>query len=210
MVTNQVMESIDRDLCGVIIRQRTKDKFFCLGDVMKIINLDKIDRGQAPIIFRDFAKMEHIKLFINELEKEIGMPSYIRATKSSRGWLHPFLALKLLTHYNPKLEIQVYKWLMDYLIDNRISSSDSYNKMCGVLFKYATNKIRFPKAIRQLAKTIKNLIIGKDKEWNKASEDELKKRDELHNLIADLTASLGDCNQGVKLGIKVYKDKYLS
>lgn len=73
-----------------------------------------------------------------------------------------------------------------------------------MLFKYATNKIKFPKAIRQLAKIIKDLIIGKDKEWNKASEDEL------HNLIADLTASLGDCNQGIKLGIKVYKDKYLA
>lgn len=210
MATNQIMESIDRDLCGVIVKQRTKDKFFCLGDVMKIINLDKIKNGYPTIDFYDFLRVENVKSFIEELEKDIKTTCYIKATKSSRGWIHPFLALKFLTYYNPKLEIQIYKWLMDYLIDNRISSSDSYNKMCGVLFKYAKNKAKFPMAIKNLANTIKDLIIGKDKEWNKATEDELKHRDELHNLIADLTASLGDCNQGIKLGIKVYKDKYLS
>lgn len=207
MKTNQIMESVDRELCGRIIKQRTKDAYFSLGDILGVVNTDRVAVGKQPIQFWNFANTESVREFIAELEKETGAPAFFKATKSSRGWIHPFLALKLLTNYNPKFEIQVYKWLFDYLINNRISSSDSFNRMCGVLYKNTANKAKFPKNIQIVASEIK-CLIGVD-EWNKASEIQLKRRDELQNLIADLTTSLGDCVQALNLSYKIFKDKYI-
>lgn len=208
MSSNKVMETTDRELCGRIVKQRTRDAYFSLGDIVGIVNLDRLSQGKQAVQFSHFTSSENTSEFIVELEKETGNPAYYRATKSSRGWIHPFLALKFLTHYNPKFEIQVYKWVFDYLIDNRIKSSDSFNKMSGVLFKYSVNKAKFAKNIQIVASEIKTMIGAED--WNKATEIQLKRRDELQNLIADLVTSLGDCRQGITLAYKVYKDKYLT
>lgn len=208
MKTNQIMESVDRELCGRIIPQRTKDGYFALNNCIAIINAERLNQNKPLVSFWHFLQSENVSDFVAELEKETGQQSYYKATKSSSGWVHPFLALKFLTHYNPKLEIQIYKWLLDYLIDNRISSGDSFNKMSGVLFKHSVNKAKFPKNIQIVASEIKKMI-GVD-DWNRATENQLKRRDELQNLIADLTTSLGDCRQGITLAYKVYKDKYLT
>lgn len=208
MTTNQIMETRDRELNGVIIRQRTKDEFFNLNDIVFCVeeSIRKYKRG-ARINFSDFIQQQNIKAFLKELENEIGCNPYIKGAKNRSGWIHPFFAIKILTHFNPKFEIQVYKWLWDYLIKNRISSGDSFNKMCGTLYKYADNKSKFPENIKKVAKMIQEIICCDD--WNKASELQLKRRDELQTYITDLTQTLKNSSQGLSLGIKIYQEKYL-
>lgn len=210
MKTNQIMESIDRELAGHIVPQRTSDGYFSLGACLSVINLDRFSRNLGAIDMFDFIKNQNVKDFIDELELKIGHPSYYKGTKTSRGWIHPFLALKLLTHYNPKFEIQVYEWLFDYLIKYRIDSGDSFNKMSGALFKYTKNKTKFAQGMMGLSKKIR-LYIGlcETLSWNKATQEQLVRRDELQNLIADLAESLGDNEQAIKLAFSVYKNKYL-
>lgn len=200
MKSNVIMESIDRELAGQIVPQRTCDGYFSLGAIMTIINRDRINRELGSIQFSHFANIENIKEFIFELEKDIGKPSYYRGTKSSRGWIHPFLALKFLTHYNPKFEIQVYKWFFDYLIDNRIRSADSYTRMCGVIAKHAPNKAKIQQCIIWTANKIKEIVGVED--WNKATEAELKRRDELQDMISDMMTTIGNCRIGFKYAIK--------
>lgn len=207
MKTNQIMESVDRELGGKVIPQRTKDGYFALTPIIALINMQRLQKDLTPIDFYQFAAIDNVAEFMKELENEVGMPIYYKATKSSKGWVHPFLAIKLLTYYNPKFEIQVYKWLFDYLLQNRISSCDSFNKMAGVLFRKSVNKAKFPRAISILSAQIKQLI-GVD-DWNKATQEQLKRRDELQNLIADLATSLSDFDQAIKLSMQVYKDKYI-
>lgn len=206
MKTNVIMESLDRRLGEYIIRQRTKDGYFALGDIMKVINMKRLSEDKEAIISAKFFQNENFKEFIAELEADIGSKSYIKATKSSTGWVHPYLAIKILTHYNPRLEIQVYKWLFDYLIENRITSSDSYTRMCGILFKYTTRQVEFRNDVKKLAGIIKNKI-GVD-DWNKASKEELEKRDYIQNMIGDLTQTLADCKLGVRLAFNAYDRKF--
>lgn len=210
MKTNQIVESIDRELEGRIVAQRTKDGFLSLGAIQSIINLDRIGRGLGGIQFSHFLQNENVSEFVKELELQTNAPVYHRATKSSRGWIHPFLALKFLTHYNPKFEIRVYQWLFDYLMQNRIKSSDSFTRMSGVLLKYAKNKTKFAQGMMGLSKKIR-LYVGlcESMSWNKATALQLSRRDELQNLIADLAESLADNKQALDLAFSVYKNKYL-
>ncbi len=206
MKTNQIIESVDRELGGVIVAQRTKDSFLALQPLMSIINMQRLQQGLAVVSFWHFLQNENVSAFVAELEKETNAPVYYKATKSSRGWVHPFLAIKFLTHYNPKFEIQVYKWLFDYLIENRVKSSDSYLRMCGAIAKYAPNKAKIQKCIQFVANKIKD-ACGVDN-WNNATQEQLKRRDSFQNLFADLAESLGDIQIAWRISLKTDSKKY--
>ena len=59
-----------------------------------------------------------------------------------------------------------------------------------------------------IGKQIKDFIGVSD--WNKASQEQLKKRDELQNFISDLAETLQNSKEAVRLGFVNYKRKYLS
>lgn len=207
MRTNQIMETIDREFQGVIVRQRTKDSFFSLNNILRVI-ADYRDSNNLPTFaFSQYLRTQNVKDFLSELEKETGAKPYIPATKKQGGWVHPFFALKILIHNNPKFEIAVYKWLFDNLIENRIKGGDSYTRMCGILYKYAKNKDKFQKNIKIIANEIKSLCVVSD--WNKATQEQLERRDWIQNMIADLANTLHDSTQGIKLAFVAYKRKYL-
>jgi len=201
-----VMKTIDRELCGVIIWQR-EDEFLALSHIVKIINNERAKNGLAYVNIVHFFQTQNVKDFITELDKEIGKPCYIRATKSSTGWIHPFLAIKILTHYNPKLEIQVYKWLWDYLIDNRHRTIKSNIAMRGALYTYATQKdrISFSKNIKALQQRIKEIIGVED--WNKATNEQLVMRNESQMMIAEVAITTHNSQFGAKVGLEYLKRK---
>lgn len=202
MKSNVIMDTIDRELCGINIQQRTKDSFLNLGDILYILDTQRIKERKRRINFSAFLQLENIQCFLQALEKEINAKPYLKATKSSPGWIHPFFAIKILTHFNPKFEIQVYKWLFDYLISNRISSADSYVKMCGVLYKYARNKANYNVNIKRVSNKIKELIRCDN--WNKATQIQLQERDYLQNLITDMTNTFKDSELGLNTALKTY------
>lgn len=203
MKTNQVLETIDRELCGRIVRQRTKDGFMRLWDIESIGKLYRIQNNLPEINYRDWICSNNVKEFLAELEVEIGTKPYIRSTKANSGWVHPFFAIKILTHFNPRFEVQVYKWLWDYLIENRIKSGDSYNTMCGVLWKYTSQQTFFKRNMANVARIIKELI-GVD-DWNKATQEQLESREYLHNLIIDFTRTFKDSKTGLNHALLVFK-----
>lgn len=214
MKTNQIMESIENRMMQVgdkqlIIRQRTKDSFFALNDI--ILLCDHWLFTQKNTIKRfdihQYFRLNSTKDFMEELNKNINGQSLIKGVKNKTGWVHPFLMLDILLWANPKFKVEVYSWLNDYLIQNRINSGDSYVRMCGVLYRYSKQKSQFNVAIRMISKQIKD-FIGVS-EWNKASQEQLKRRDELQNFIADLAETLQNSKEAVRLGFVNYKRKYL-
>lgn len=206
MKTNQVMESIDRKLCGRIVRQRTKDGFMRLWDIEAIGKLYRLENGLPELSLKDYMNSQNVKEFLAELEKEVGTNPYIKSTKANSGWIHPFFAIKMLTHFNPRFEVQVYKWLWDYLIQNRIKSGDSYVKMCGSLYAYTTQKAKFQQSIKTLSKNIRE-HFGVDT-WNNATQEQLKLRDELQTNIADFAKTLNNAYHGLVFACDVYASKY--
>ena len=100
---------------------------------------------------------------------------------------------------SPTLKIEVYGWLYDELIKYRNDSGDSYKKMTGALWLNCNNKSKFHSGVSKTANIIKLACNVKD--WESATEDQLKLRDRIHENIALLCDILKDNNQAIKLGI---------
>lgn len=204
MRTNQVMQTIDRELSGVIVRQRTCDSFFALSDISRVVIKNTPNSASIKRVDSYFL-LNSSKELLTELQKEIGTAPYIKGRGKHTSWVHPYLAIDILLWGNPKFKIEVYKWLWDFLIENRIRSGDSYSKMCGVLYSVSSDKTNFHKNIQNLAKIIKDTIgVG---DWNQATSEQLELREYAHNMIADLAKTLHDSTKGASLGIQALKER---
>lgn len=203
--SNFVMESVDRELCGVIVKQRTKDEFMRLNDVLYIVDKVRLEKREERIKFERFLLLDNVKEFLKVLKNKIGTEPYIKGAKNRSGWIHPFFAIKILTHYNPAFEVEVYSWLWDYLIKNRVKTADSFNLMKGTLYIHTNNKSLFKQKMQKLCSVIKNVIGVED--WNKATERELELREYTHTIITEFTNTFESSELGAKFGIQALKKK---
>lgn len=206
-MTLQTLMSPDRLTFDIITPQRT-DNYLSLKTLTLIGNKQRYIDGLPSVKIERYFLLPTSKEFISELEKQIGKKAYIAGRgRGADSWVHPFLFIDIALWLSPKLKIKVYNWIFDKLVENRVSSCDSYKKMCGVLFDNCNRKDKFQKNIKDLAHKIKVLIAVDD--WNKCTALQLERRDELQNLISDLTLTLGDANRGVNLAFEVYRKKYI-
>lgn len=205
MKTNQVLETRDRELCGRRVRQRTKDSFMSLNDILAVGKLYRLSNGLPDINFDKYLLTQNVKEFLDELENQIQTKPYLKGAKNRTGWVHPYFAIKILIHFNPRFEVSVYKWLFDYLIENRINSGDSYLRMCGALFKYSRDKTNFRKSMPIISNNIKNFFNVTN--WNTCSNEILKERDRLQNDIADFCVMFKDAREGLVFACKVFASK---
>ena len=207
MKTNQVMESIDRELCGIIVRQRTKDDYFALKDIVAVGNKWRIEQGiYDPIRPERYFALESTKEFINALKEIKDCEPYIRARGKGESWIHPHIMIDILLWVNPYFKIQVYDWIVDLLMKTRRDSGDSNIKMRGSMFEYSRRKDLFQRDIAILSRNIRN-HFGVDS-WNKATQEQLKLRDELQTNIADFAKTLQSSYQGLLFACDVYASKY--
>lgn len=207
MKTNQVMDSIDRELLGINIRQRTKDSFFSLKDVSLVLDRWCYENGKTRFSPADYFKTKQAKELLASVKEHKNCEPYIRARgRGADSWIHPYIMIDILLWVDPHFKIQVYDWLMDFLIQNRIDSGDSYVKMCGSLYTYTTQKIKFQKSVKMLDKNIRSYFGVSD--WNKATQEQLKLRDELQTNIADFAKTLHNSYQGLVFACDVYASKY--
>lgn len=137
--------------------------------------------------------------FKKELENKYGNVMSLSRGRNGQTWVHPLLFIDIALAINPKLKIEVYEWLFDNLIRFRNDSGDSYKQMSAAIYVRFQNKRDFPVYIQKVAKYIKIVLNVTD--WQRASEEQLKKRDIIHNSIRLLCNVLNDTYQAVKLGI---------
>lgn len=207
MKTNQVMESIDRELCGVIVRQRTKDDYFALKDVIAVGNKWRLQQGIYESIRAErYFALESTKQFISALKEIKDCEPYIRARGRGESWIHPHIMIDILLWVNPHFKIQVYDWIVDLLMKTRRDSGDSNIKMRGSMFEYSRRKDLFQRNITILSRNIRN-YFGVDN-WNKATQEQLYLRDELQTNIADFAKTLQNAYQGLVFACDVYANKH--
>jgi hypothetical protein len=89
--------------------------------------------------------------------------------------------------------------MLDSLLKYRNDSGDSYREMSSALYGHYGNKKQFPLFISKVAKRIKEVCRVDD--WQKATEEQLKKRDKIHGAIKLYSNVLTNCNQIVRLSI---------
>lgn len=191
---------IKRELFGCEISQQSKTEFFSATDLIKAGNKWRRINGLSDFNLSQYLKSSSFLEFKKEMENKYG-----NVLSSSRGagantWVHPLIFIDIALAINPKLKVEVYEWLFDNLIRFRNDSGDSYKEMAAAIYLRYPNKREFPAYIQKVANYIK--LELKVTDWQKANEEQLKKRDVIHNSIRLLCNVLNDTNQAVRLGVK--------
>ena len=188
-----------RELFGCEISQQSKTEFFSATDLVNAANVWRITNGLKVFNLSQYLKGASFTEFKNELEKKYGSVISSSKGRSSNTWVHPLVFIDIALAINPKLKIEVYEWLFDNLIKFRNDSGDSYKEMCSALYTRFGNKREFPSYIQKVANTIKSELGVED--WQTATEEQLKKRDNVHNAIRLYCNVLDDTDQAVRLGL---------
>ena len=197
MVTQVIMQ---REFLGHSVGQQSKSELMNATDLVRICNIKRRELGKPIFNFSAYLNSKTTKEFIEELQKTSPIVISKGSIKKSQTWVHPLLFIDIALSIDPKLKILVYKWIQDELLKVRNDSGDSYKKMCGALYERASDKQNFHKEISKLATLIKEKIGVED--WNKASKEQLLKRDKMHDNITLLCSALTDIKQAIRIGIE--------
>lgn len=195
---------MQRKLFDGVVRQHSKDSMISANDLVAVGNKWRALNGHKLITLQSWLSTQSTKEFIHELEKNFG-----KVTKSSRGsnggtWLHPYLAIDLALYISPKFKVEVYGWLYDELLKYRNFSGDSYKKMCGAIWSRTSSQSTFPRNISKLAEHIR--IECGVKDWQTATESQLRLRDRIHENIALLVEVMNNINEAIRIAIKKAKE----
>ena len=197
MKTEVIMK---RELFGEQISQKSKSEFFSATDLVRAGNKWRRINNLSDFNLSQFLSLQSTKEFINSLEEKYKEDIFIKGRgRASNTWVHPLLFIDIALAINPKLKIEVYEWLFDQLIKYRNDSGNSYKKMCGALYNKYSNKSNFHKYISELAEKIKLTCHVKD--WESATEVQLKKRDKIHENIYLLCDVLNSYDEAVRIAL---------
>ena len=198
MTTEVVMK---RELFGGLISQKSKSEMFSATDIVRAGNEWRHKNKMSTFNLSQWLNTAQTKEFIKSLQEKYGDEVYIKGRgRSAHTWVHPFLFIDLALAISPKLKIEVYSWLYDHLLKYRNDSGDSYKEMAGALYLNSKNKTECPKYICEVANGVR-LACGVE-DWQKATEKQLEKRDQIHKNIALLCDVLKDNDRAIEYGIK--------
>jgi len=199
MITQVEMK---RDLFGYEIKQQSKTEYLSLTDLSKAANEMRRVKGLSVFNVSLWLKSKSTIEFINELKNKYPDEDVITKSKgrNSQTWVHPLLFIDCALAVNPKLKVEVYDWMFDSLLANRNDSGDSYKEMSAALFTRFNDVRKFNSFIINTANYIKTQLNVLN--WETATEEQLKKRHDMHVAIKLYCKVLTDPREAIRLGIK--------
>lgn len=206
MKTEVIMK---RNLFGCDIKQKSKSGLFSATDLIKAGNKWRAINNMPLFDFHSWRNKVSTKEFLDEVKEKFGVSIISGMGRGNDSWVHPYVFIDIALAIDPKLKVEVYGWLFDSLLMFRNDSGDSYKKMCGALFENTRVKSSFSQEIIRIADTIREECGVKD--WQKATEDQLKLRDKIHEYVSLFCDMFHNNNEeAVRLGIlkaKEFMDK---
>jgi hypothetical protein len=185
------------------VKQNSKDNTINANDLVMVGNKWRVLNGLKPFTLQTWLNTQSTKEFISELKKTFDCVIKTRRGADGGTWLHPYLAIDLALNISPKFKVEVYGWLYDELLKYRNFSGNSYKKMAGSIWDRTSSKSTFPKDIAKLAKYIQTECGVKD--WETATESQLRLRDRIHENIALLVEVMNNINEAIRLGVNKAK-----
>lgn len=197
MQTEVVMK---RQLFGHDVSQKSQSEYLSATDLERVGNIWRRENGLPDFSLNIWLRSKGVHEFISALEKKTGGKVKINSKgKGQHTWIHPYLFIDMALAINPELKVEVYGWLKDYLLKYRNDSGDSYKLMSGALYTNSSSPSTFQIEIKRHCEVIKEACGVED--WNRATEDQLKLRDKIHNNIYLLCDILRDNDVVVKQAI---------
>ena len=178
MKTNQIMK---RNFLGAEIRQQHQTGYFSEKDITALGTLYRKNQGLSEARWDNYVRTKQTKEFFSKLMQSENNADIIKVSRgrNSQRWIHPFIFLDYCMYLSPDFKITALGWIEDKLTIFRDDSGESYKEMSKALFSLeSTTPARAAIMIQDLARAIKRDIGVED--WNKATPEQLKKRDEVH------------------------------
>jgi hypothetical protein len=188
-----------RQLLGYDISQNSKTEMFSATDLARAGNVWRASQGMSIFDMKAWFNQVGTKDFIEELERRYGTVKISGRGRGNHTWVHPLLFIDMALAISPTLKVETYQWLLDNLIKFRNDSGDSYRLMSAALFTRHTNHKNFPELITKVAEKIKKVCGVTD--WQRATEKQLKMRDDIHTGIICLCNSMTDIDAIVGIAI---------
>lgn len=153
MKTNVTLQSQDRELFGVRIRQQTQGSFLSLTDLEEAYtqarvrngwadkNITRILNDNTEVLYYLLEKQGFIKVpmctFMENIEsqgfakhmKSLGVYKTTGARHTKSVWVNPYIFVMVAMELNPIFKAQVIDWLTDSLIINRIEAGSFYRDL---------------------------------------------------------------------------------
>lgn len=214
MKTNVIMQSKDRELFGITIKQETKTGFLSVSALQKAYESARWEYGwtdrriETIMQTQDFKERTYYLLEnqgiittgfnafierINEMGiakvlKSLGVYKTTGARHTKEVMCNPYIWVLLAMELNPMIYAKVVIWLTDSLIFDRIEAGTEYKPMNDSIKKIIPNPEYFKYAI-----AINERVFGKHFAGmrNLASANDLKKITKIEQFIT----------QGIDLGM---------
>lgn len=206
MKTTVTMESKDRELFGITIRQDTKSQFLSITDLQEAYTRARIEKGwndrriehilsnneSAERIYYILEKQGFIKtgfpVFMEEVKstslvkvmKKYGVYKTVGARNNKHVSCNPYIWVLLALELNPEIYATVVMWLTDNLIINRIEAGDRYNELCRAASIFDNVDYRIiAKGLNYIVFNVHETLLR-----NKATQEQLKELDDLQKSLA--------------------------
>lgn len=164
MKTNQILQSTDRELFGIIIPQETSSQFLSVSELQQSYDKVRDEKGwsvkriadvmrtdtfveRCYYLLKDDGKLPEslntdfivFKNYvnsntINSVLKEFGMWKLTGKGEDRRTWSHPLIWITIALELNPEIFAKVVKWIKDGLISARLE--------CGINYLELTQNIK--------------------------------------------------------------------
>jgi hypothetical protein len=208
MKSNVIMQSPDRELFGVIVRQQTKDSFVSVSDLQSAYNKARWQYGWSDKRVNDILSTDATKERIYHLLNERGLiktsfsaftemvenEGIVKCLKGLQVWkttgrgnnkavyCDPYIWVLLAMELNPLLYAKVVIWITDTLIFDRIEAGAAYKPMNEAIGKIIHNPEYY-----KYAKYINEKVFGKHFTGMRqlAAKHELQKITRIETLITD-------------------------
>ena len=199
MVTEQIME---REFYDGTIRQNHKTGWLNANDLLTLGNDYRQSIGLPKARLDRFLRTQERKAFIEQIMEEEQITKVTKTTRGNNGgtWLHPLLFTELAMYLSPKFKYIAMKWLTDKLLESRDNSGNSYREMTSAIQENYNLGGQLGLEIPKIAKKIKSKL-GVD-DWNKATEEQLKYRDKIHQGIILLAQAEVPLEKNITISLK--------
>jgi hypothetical protein len=194
-----------RNIIGLEIRQKHKSGFFNLKDLERVGNKHRIEKGENIKNINDYFKTPSAKEFIKHLEIEYGDVQVGGRGRGNEKWVHPFLFIDIALWYSASFKVKIYEWVYDNLLIFRDNSGNSFKEMTKTILNNYNYEGKACVIIPEIAREIYKIVgVNGENKWEKATAEQLKKRDEIQTAFSALSYSTKNIKEAIQIIYKMY------